>query len=128
MMPAPLATAANRPVRADWLRDLKRQVSQVDPSPEQLQGLRKLQDAAEQFEAMFVKQMLQTMRQSTMGEAPQGMGALAYDFLDDSIAKNATQTGPGFGLARSVFAATGSAYLRTQTVPRQETQGIETHG
>lgn len=61
----------------------------------------KVADTARQFEALFVEQMLKTMRESSLGEGDAlfpGQSALFREMHDREVVKSASQ-GQGFGLA-----------------------------
>ncbi|MFY8135476.1 MAG: flagellar assembly peptidoglycan hydrolase FlgJ, partial [Aquimonas sp.] len=61
----------------------------------------KLADTARQFEALFVEQMLKTMRESSLGEGDAlfpGQSGLFREMHDREVVKSASQ-GAGFGLA-----------------------------
>ncbi len=61
----------------------------------------KLADTARQFEALFVEQMLKTMRESSLGDADAlfpGQSGLFREMHDREVVKSASQ-GAGFGLA-----------------------------
>lgn len=108
----------SRPLRADWMQKLEARVGQkLNLKPEAQSELKKLQDAAEQVESIFVKQLMSTMRQSAMAEKPQGMSELAYDFMDDSVAKSVSRSRGTFGLAEGIFLATAVPIAQTRQVP-----------
>ena len=65
--------------------------------------LKKLEKAAQDFEAIFVKQMLSQMRQSSFSEEIGPMGDMAKDMMDQAIAESASQGRNSIGIARTVF-------------------------
>ncbi|MBX3095363.1 MAG: hypothetical protein KF812_00735 [Fimbriimonadaceae bacterium] len=118
-------TTITNHLRPDWLRDLAGRLGasdgKIEPTEEQKSQLKRLQDSAEQFEAVFVKKLISDMRKSMTSGSNGPMADLANDFLDDTLSK-AVSSGPnGFGLARNVFLATSAAYLRTIPTPTTET-------
>lgn len=75
------------------------------------QEIRRLREAATDFEALFLKQMLTAMRR-TVPKSPEGEGALVResqgekifrDMLDGEYAKIMSQRGRGFGLREAVM-------------------------
>jgi Rod binding domain-containing protein len=112
-------------LRPDWLRDLTQRlgadVSEV--TQDQRTQLQRLQGAAEQFEAVFVKRLVSEMRKSFMPSSGP-MADLANEQLDESLSKSLAEGPTGFGLARSVFLSTAEAFMRTRpTNTEQENHG-----
>lgn len=62
-----------------------------------------LQDASEQLEAIFVKDLLSKMRQSSMSTEDSMYSDLAREMFDEQIAKQISSSPNSFGLAKSVF-------------------------
>ncbi len=84
------------------------------PSPEESQRAGKLRDAARQFEAIFVKQMLKQGQQTTKvaGANPdEGLGGEFYQSMfHGEVARVATDgDGAGFGIAKMLMQEWGVA-------------------
>lgn len=62
-----------------------------------------LQDASEQLEAIFVKDLLSKMRKSSMSTEDSMYSDLAREMFDEQIAKQISSSPNSFGLAKSVF-------------------------
>ena len=65
--------------------------------------LKKLEKAAQDFEAIFVKQLLSQMRQTSFSEDIGPMGDMAKDMMDQAIAESASQGRNSIGIAKTVF-------------------------
>lgn len=65
--------------------------------------LKKLEKAAQDFEAIFVKQMLSQMRQSSFSEEIGPMGDMAKDMMDQALAESASKGRNSIGIAKTVF-------------------------
>ncbi len=66
--------------------------------------LEKLQRAAENIEALFVKQLLGKMRETSfIGKAPDQMDSFAKDLMDQAVAEQASKSGSQIGIAQMVF-------------------------
>ena len=65
--------------------------------------LKKLEKAAQDFEAIFVKQLLSQMRQSSFSEEIGPMGDMAKDMMDQAIAESASRGRNSIGIAKTVF-------------------------
>lgn len=63
----------------------------------------KLENAAEDFEAYFIKGLLQKMRATSFSEEDSQMTQLAKDMMDDAISKTTAQSGSSVGIAKTVF-------------------------
>jgi Rod binding domain-containing protein len=118
-------------LRGGWLRTLAQRVGNADGelklNVDQQRDLKKLQDSSEQFEALLVKQVLGEMRKVMGGSNASGMGGMATDMLDDSIAKNLSQSGNSWGIAQQMFLSVAQTYLRQHVAPTQLST-TETHG
>lgn len=74
--------------------------------------LDKLAKASEGMEAVFVQGLLTQMRRSSFAEKMDGMGAMARDLMDQTLATQISQTQPGFGIAKNVFANAAPRLVR----------------
>jgi hypothetical protein len=113
-------------IRADFARELEARLSQLVGSKDTaaykaLEGeqgklsldnlpdhaiveLNKLAGACEGMEAIFVQGLLTQMRKSSFAEKMDGMGNMARDLMDQNLAAQVSQSQPGFGVAKNVFA------------------------
>lgn len=112
-------------LRPDWMRDLSQRLGGdvAEFAEEQHTQLQRLQGAAEQFEAVFVKRIVSEMRKSFLPSSGP-MADLANEQLDASLAQTLSEGPTGFGLARSIFLSTAEAFLRSRTTPTEQ----ENHG
>lgn len=70
--------------------------------------LKKLQVTAEQFESIFVKNLLSQMRQTSLGgEKHSQMEDFARDTMDQAIAERSAQGRGSIGIAKSIFMTMG---------------------
>jgi hypothetical protein len=77
--------------------------------------LSRLQGAAEGLEAIFIKDLLSRVRQTSLGEAPSAMANLAKDLMDQAVAEQAAKGSAGLGIARTVFLSTAEPLVRAAT-------------
>lgn len=106
---APKPVHAGSRVRSEFLKALEQQygkpLGEIDEKSDQ--ELLKLQGACEGFEAHFVKDLLSQMRKSAFSEKDSPTGDLAKDLLDQKLADQTSQSGPGLGIGKTLFAQMG---------------------
>lgn len=105
--------------------------------PEKVRGdLKKLQDAAEGFEGIFVKGLLSQMRKSSFAEKQGPYGELAQDLFDQAVSEQTAKSGEGLGIASRVFDSTAPRLVREAAArflaeqaanPGKETPHAPTH-
>ena len=116
--------SATPKLRDDFKRELERQLSdllgpadsparkalevegelKLDNLPEQAQReIKKLADATEGLEAIFVQRLLNQMRRSSFAEKMDGMGGFARDLMDQTLAEQLSKSEPGMGIAKNIF-------------------------
>jgi hypothetical protein len=88
------ARAAARLAGPDWL---------AAASPEQTRQLLRLQKASEDFEAMFVKGLMDVAKRTTLGEEPSAVADFAHDMMHAAVAEAVSRRQPGLGISISVF-------------------------
>ncbi len=74
--------------------------------------LEKLQKAAEDFEANFVKDWFSKMRQVSMDSDKSATGAMAKDFLDQALAESVSRGTANLGIGSTVFAEQGKRVVQ----------------
>lgn len=79
----------------------------------------RLQKASEDFEAMFVKGLLDVARRTTLAEKPSATADFALDMMNLGVAEAVSRRQPGLGIARAVFRPAAEA-LVAQAAPTPE--------
>lgn len=114
-------------LREDFLGELGRRLGRsIDPKalPEPAaRELGKLQGACEQFEAVFVKQLLSQMRRTTLAKEAKGYSDMAYDFMDQSVADSVVRGRAGLGIARTLFLDVASKLPSINADSSEKTNG-----
>lgn len=85
----------------------------LDNLPEEAQReIKKLADATEGLEAIFVQRMLNQMRRTSFAEKMDGMGGFARDLMDQTLAEQLSKSEPGMGIAKNIFANAAPRIVR----------------
>lgn len=69
------------------------------------------QRASEDFEAMFVKNLLDVARRTTLSQEESAVSDFARDMLNTGIAQAVSRRAPGLGIATLVFQKTAQALV-----------------
>ncbi|MBS1707990.1 MAG: hypothetical protein JSS65_04630 [Armatimonadetes bacterium] len=93
--------------------------------PETGAELKRLQTAAEGFEANFIKDWFSKMRQTSMDSDKSATGGMAKDFMDQALADSAAKGSTNLGIGKVVFAETGKRVVQ-ETIARLHKQTEET--
>jgi Rod binding domain-containing protein len=118
-------TPQSRPkaLRSDFAQALEARLAGFAPEGASLtiQGLpeaakaelTRLQGAAEDLEAVFLKGLLGQMRRVRFADTDGGpMADLARDLMDQAMAESTARRAPGTGLAQTIFLQTAQAVVR----------------
>lgn len=70
---------------------------------EKVAELKRLEKAAEDFEAIFIKGLLTQMRRSSFAEKTEGMGEMATDLMDQAVAESVSRGKGSLGIAQTIF-------------------------
>lgn len=127
---SPLAlTPQSRPkaLRSDFAQALDARLNvagqelSVEGLPEAAKAeLRRLQGAAEDLEAVFLKGLLGQMRRVKFADTDGGpMADLARDLMDQAMAESTARRAPGSGLAQTIFLQTAQAVVRRYAAEAQ---------
>ena len=85
----------------------------LDKIPEQAKReLAKLQKAAEDFEAHFIKDLMSHMRAVRFGDEDSPMTSFAKDTMDQAVAETTARGRGSIGIAQNVFMSMGDHVVR----------------
>lgn len=84
-------------------------------SPETEAELKRLQKAAENMEANFVKQLFAEMRKGGLTKDESQTTQFAREMMDQALADSLSKTQPGLGIAQMVFTSMGERVLQRVT-------------
>jgi Rod binding domain-containing protein len=102
-------------LRQDFQRALESQAHVgFDSLPKDQQArLLKLQTAAENFEAIFVKGLLDQARRVRFAEPPSAVRDMAEEMACQAMAEQVARNRPGIGLAKLVFVETAQSIVKS---------------
>lgn len=86
----------------------------IDSLPQKAKlELERLENAAEDFEAYFIKSLMAKMRTASLSAEDSPMTGLAKDMMDTAVAEAASQGHSSIGIAKEVFVTMADRVIKT---------------